>query len=474
MALRQTAHFLSLFLLLSGCQSAQQIHDPGYAQVSQAVQQASYTPAEATVNPIAADLEGPHSVEKYIQYALAQNPDIQAARKRVEANAYQVPVASSLQDPNLGMTFYPDQVQTASGPQEFALNVSQKFPARGKLSAQGELAESHTNEARAHLAATELATIAKVKRAYYELYFIQQTINVTEADRQLLVEIRDVANVRYKTGKVSQQDLLRAELEISNVENELIRLKQKLQSGQAKLARLLHISSQTKLLALSHIAPGALPDDLDWLQRQAVASRPELHAQLAALEKDRQALNLARLAYKPDVTLGATWIDVGSTGVSPVANGNDSFLITAGINLPVYRKKLDSAVRSAEAKAVSTARSYDSLKDETLEEVADLFAQAKSQQDLLILFREDILPKARQTLEVSSQAYNTGEVDFLQLVDNWRELLRFEVSYLRLEASLGQSLAELERVIGGINPQTLQPIPAPPEALENLPLPEEP
>ncbi|HBL44789.1 MAG TPA: hypothetical protein DDZ90_15490 [Planctomycetaceae bacterium] len=149
-------------------------------------------------------------------------------------------------------------------------------------------------------------------------------------------------------------------------------------------------------------------------------------------------------------------------------------LITAGINLPVYRKKLDSAVRSAEAKAVSTARTYDSLKDETLEEVADLFAQAKSQQDLLTLFSEDILPKARQTLEVSSQAYNTGEVDFLQLVDNWRELLRFEVSYLRLEASLGQSLAELERVIGGIDTQALQPIPAAPEALDNLPLPVEP
>jgi len=474
MALRLTVHFLILFLLLSGCKSAQQIHDPGYAQVSQSVQQAAYAPAQATVNPISADLQGPHSVEEYIQYALSQNPDIQAARKRVEANAYQVPVASSLQDPNLGMTFYPEQVQTASGPQEFALNISQKFPARGKLNAQGELAESQTNETRAQLAAVELATVAKVKRAYYELYFIQQTINVTEADKLLLVEMRDVANVRYKTGKVSQQDLLRAELEISNVENELIRLEQKLVSGQAKLARLLHISPQTKLLALEHIEPGSLPADLDWLQRQAIASRPELHAQLATLEKDRQALNLARLAYKPDVTLGATWIDVGSTGVSPVANGNDSFLITAGINLPVYRKKLDSAVRSAEAKAVSTARTYDSLKDETLEEVADLFAQAKSQQDLLTLFREDILPKARQTLEVSSQAYNTGEVDFLTLVDNWRELLRYEVSFLRLEASLGQSLAELERVIGGIDIQNLQPIPAVPGALENLPLPEEP
>ena len=161
---------------------------------------------------------------------------------------------------------------------------------------------------------------------------------------------------------------------------------------------------------------------------------------------------MARLDYKPDVTLGFSWIDVASAGISPVSNGRDAFLLTAGVNLPVYHKRLESSVRSAEAKAVSTAREYDALRDGTLEEVADLFAQAQSQQDLLTLFTEDILPKARQTLEVSSQAYNVGEVDFMQLIDNWRQLLRYEVSYRRLEASLRQALAELERVMGGFTP----------------------
>ena len=95
---------------------------------------------------------------------------------------------------------------------------------------------------------------------------------------------------------------------------------------------------------------------------------------------------------------------------------------------------------------MATAREYDALRDATLEQVADLFAKARSQQDLLVLFREDILPKARLTLNVSSRAYNVGQVDFLQLIDNWRQLLRYEISYRRLEASQRQTLAELERV----------------------------
>ena len=108
-------------------------------------------------------------------------------------------------------------------------------------------------------------------------------------------------------------------------------------------------------------------------------------------------------------------------------------------------------MRSAEAKAVTAARQYDSLRDGTLEEVTDLFARAKSQQDMLTLFQDDILPKARQTLNVSIPAYNVGEVDFLQLLDNWRELLRYEVMSRRLQASLRQTLAELEQAVGGFN-----------------------
>jgi len=81
------------------------------------------------------------------------------------------------------------------------------------------------------------------------------------------------------------------------------------------------------------------------------------------------------------------------------------------------------------------------------------------------LFRDDILPKARQTLEVSIRAYNVGEVDFLQLVDNWHQLFRYQVSYHRLEASLRQTLAELERVVGGFTNATAAVAPV-------LPLPE--
>jgi len=442
---------MALCSILVGCRTTYQVLDPEYAQVSHTIDASSNSPAflQGSPNPISEELAGPHDVETYIRFALEQNPKIHAARKRLESIGHRVTVAASLQDPQVGMTFFPEEVQTASGQQEFLLQASQKFPWRGKLSTRAELVESQTDIARANLASVELAIIENVKNSYYELYFIQKAIGITKTELKLLVQIRDVANTRYKAGRTSQQDLLRAELEISNVETELIRLNQRLESSQARLASVLHVAPQSKLRAREKIPAEQIPHDLELLQRNAVVARPELHALLSAVATDRKAVELARLDYKPDFTLGATWIDVATAGVSPVANGRDSFLISTGINLPIYRSRLDSSLHSAEAKAVSTAREYDALRDSTLEQVMDLFTKVKSEQDLLTLFREDIIPKSRQTLAVSSSAYNVGEVDFLQLIDNWRLLLRYEISQLRLEASLQQTLAKLERLVGG-------------------------
>ena len=294
-------------LLIAGCHSAHRTWDSEYAQVSRAVERAVCAPMDLStevVNPVLAELEGPHAVEQYIQFALQQNPEIQAARKRVESLAHQVPVAASLQDPMWNLTVQPEQVQTAAGQQEMILAANQKVPWFGKLDTQANVAEAQTNVARAHLAATELATIAQVKRAYFELYFIQQAIAITQQEQRLLADIRDVANARYRSGGTSQQDVLRAELEISNLQNELIRLQQQLDSGQARLASLLHVAPQTRVLALDELPPEDVPKNLEFLQACAIQARPELHSKLAEIERDQLALELAHLEYKPDLTFG--------------------------------------------------------------------------------------------------------------------------------------------------------------------------
>ena len=96
---RSVTGFALAIVLVSGCRTAHQVRDPDYAQVSRAVHQACHAavPTMEATSPVLSHLEGPHPVEEYIHFALAQNPDIQAARKRMEAFAHQVPVTASQQ-----------------------------------------------------------------------------------------------------------------------------------------------------------------------------------------------------------------------------------------------------------------------------------------------------------------------------------------------------------------------------------------
>ncbi len=458
--------------VLAGCRAAGQVRDPEYADVVRATALAAASPQRAADAVLPGpQIESPGPVEAYVALALAQNPEIQAARKRVDALANRVPQAASLPDPTLGVTVFPEPVQTAAGEQEISLAAGQRIPWFGKLRTRAAAAEAETDIARAQLAAVELAVIEKVKRAYYELYFLQKAVGITEQDRKLLLDLVRVAESKYRTGTVSQQDVLRAQVEVSSVDDQLIRLRQQLAGSQAELARLLHVSPDTKLRALDELPPDQIPGNLDRLYQRAVQARPELHAQLAAVRRDRQSVELARLEYFPDLAAGVTWIATADSGISPVADGRDPVLLGMSVNLPIYRKKLEAGVREAEAQAVSSARRYDSLKDETTEEVKDLFVRATSQYELLRLFRDDILPKSEQTLEVSRTAYQVGDVDFLQLIDNWQQLLRFRITLYRLESQLRQTLAALERVLGGQLPTEgeAQPLPALPENKEARP-----
>jgi len=421
---------------------------PAVAQVAH--QQPIAAPAGSLWgSPVVDTLAGPHSVDEYAHYALLQNPEIQAAQSKVAALAYQVPQAASLQDPHVGVVYLPEEIQTAAGEQRFQVSVKQQLPWPGKLQTKACAAEAETNRARAELSAKQLEIVEQVKRAYFELYYQQQAIAVVRQERKLVENLAAIAEKRLGTGDVSQQDVLRAQLEASRLDSDLVALRQMRDVAQHRLATLLHVAPQTDLQTEAALPQRDVPGDLQQLTARAVAGRPELHAQLAALERDRYRVDLACLQYRPDVTASLAWLPTATDGISPVTNGRDPWLLGVSMNVPLYRARLDAGVNQAESQLTHTRQQYETLRDRTEQTTVDLFVQVRSRQELLDLFDQDLLPKAEQTLQVSLRAYEVGDVDFLQLIDNWRQVLRIELSRLRSEVELHQALASLDRVVGG-------------------------
>ena len=452
---KRLVRMAALVASLTGCASTREAFDPEYVEVTWNAHRACQyaQPPEATLNPTIAELSGPHSVVDYLEFALAQNAGVQAARKRVEAAAMRVPQAASLNDPRLSVTpwpFYPYVPQTAGGRVTADISLSQEIPWSGKLDADAQAAAAEVDMARARLAVVEFEVIAQVKRAYYQLGYLEESLRITNESRQLLADVMRLAEVRYTAGRTSQQDVLRLQAELANVDVDVVRLQQELAASRAELGQLLHVSPDIPFETLGEFNLQRIPEDLESLYQQAITARPELHEQLAAIRRDRFKVERARLEYYPDIMYGAQWGAMTTNrALAPTADGLDMVGLNLSCNLPIYGNRIRAGIRESEFSVVASAREYDQLKDQTLRDVKALFTQAQSQQEIAELFRSSIIPKTQQSLDVSMSEYEVGTLGFVQLIDNWRSLLRVQLLVKQTEMQLGQTLAELEQVVGG-------------------------
>lgn len=398
------------------------------------------------------DVAGEHPLDYYVRLALARNPEIQAMQRRVDAQLEAIPQVTALPDPMVSNVFWPiaaNSPQTASGRMPYSLMVEQQFPWVGKLRLRGQVAELESRIALAELAETELKIAAAVKEACYEIGFYEQAIRFTkESEKNLQLYIKS-AEKRYTVGQVSQQDVLRAQVELKRLEDQLITLRQQLRTAQVDLAKLLSVSPETDLRVVKEATLPPVPQRVEELYQVALGVRPELQGKLQAILRDQQLVALARLEYFPDVTLGVGWDSMTKEdALAPTADGKDNIGFKIGVNVPLWRRKLAAGVREARNRTGESTWMYAASRDEALRQIKRLTVQAHALEQQIELYRKHIVPDAKRTLDVSAADYTTGKVVVLQLLDNWNQWLNFQIQLERLEANLGQILAALERAVG--------------------------
>jgi outer membrane protein TolC len=399
---------------------------------------------------VAAPLHGPTSLDALLGYALANNPEIQAARYQARSLGARVPQVKSLPDPQLLTTVFLEEIQTAAGPQEVALTLSQRFPWFGKLALRSQVAYQNAMAAYARVTGTELKVVEEVKRAYFDLYFVQAATIETERLEQPLKDLIDIASAKYATsaGKAGLESVLQAQVELARLQTTLIGLEESKADAQAKLAGVLHLPPQTRIEAQPVVGRTDLAHTAETLVGLIDSCQPELEAWRHEIARDRSSVNLACRDYWPDVALGLSWYEMGDRGISPVANGRDAYSLGVGINLPLYRKRLDAAVREARYKSSSSARRYAAAQDRFRAEVGALYARFREQDRVLTILETRILPPAEQTLELSAESYRTGTLEFQQLIDAYRTLLDVRIDYHKRLALREQAIASLERAVG--------------------------
>lgn len=381
------------------------------------------------------------NLQSLIEELVARSPEIKAARERWEAAKAVVPQVQTLPDPRLQFGY--QRMPMTEPLQGVMYGFGQEIPFPGKLSLKGDIAQRDAERLEQEYNATRLRLVAVLKETYFNLHFVHKSIEIVEKNKTLLMQFEKTAKARYSVGQAAQQDVFRAQVEISRVLDRLAVLDQQKESLHAAINRFLNRPPAGPLGTPEEIQATILTSSLPELSRRTEAFSPALMASAKSVDRSEQTVALAQRQYYPD-------FDVTALGLRNDRSNDNGYQVMLGIKIPLfYETKQRQGVREALAGLAGAREDLTATKQDLLFQVKDGFVQAQRAERLITLLRDAIIPQATLGLQAAQAGYAVGKVDFLTLLNS---LLTLQESQLELHSEMvshERAVARLEAVTGG-------------------------
>ena len=396
--------------------------------------------------PVSAQPPARTALADVVGEALAQNPEIAAAQRRYDAARQRPAQERSLPDPmvSAGYSASGNPLPGAGLGSEPTANigfmVSQDLPYPGKLALRGSIAARDADAEFQQIEAARLSVIARVKQAYYRLAYTHAVTQVLTRNRELLDTLLKVSENRYTVGEAAQQDVIKAQIQISilDLKLELVRRERATREGELNALLARPVSGPLGEPDAMELTPFDL--SLDALVAAAQANAPMLKRDQIMIGRSQLAVDVARQEYKPDFAMSGGYYSMGS--MPPM------YEVRFDVRVPLRRARRAAAVAEQLSAVEQARRIYDSTRLGLQGRIQEDFQIAATAVRLARLYRDTVLPQARLALESSMASYQTGRVDFLSVVTNFGMVLEYEMSYVDELASYHTAVSRLEEMTG--------------------------
>jgi cobalt-zinc-cadmium efflux system outer membrane protein len=411
----------------------------------------------------AAQSSGPAlTLEEIERIALQRNPEIEVAARRVAMAEADVPAAGALDDPE---AMYRGWGVPLSQPWDYnqAQNmfmVTQALPGPGKRSLRTNVARSDVTAAQDRLAAARLRVHVDVRKAFYDLLEAQDEMKIHDEHVNIARQAIGAARIRYTVGKVPQQDLLKAQLELTRLAEHMIGFDRDAEVAQSRLNTLMGRDPSVPLRVQGDSGAVAVLPSQTSLEELAIAKRPDLLEAETAAAKSRQQQTLAKKAYVPDFTVSA-----GYMLMPPSSTMRNNYMVEGSMTLPwLDHRKHNAEIASAAAAVTEQDAELAAMRTEAFGQIKESLAEAEAAQKLSALYQNSLRPQAEATLHAAVIAYENNQTDFLNLLDSQMQVIDLDLAWRQALADFNARMADLEIAVGApIDLQSATPAPSPQE-----------
>jgi outer membrane protein TolC len=375
--------------------------------------------------------------------ASANNPGIRMAEQKALSGKERSSAASGLPDPMIGYMRENEGGLTSSmsGPDDMeGYVVTQMIPFPGKLSSKGNAARKQAELLSENAREMRLRVLSELRKAYYDYYLAHRSLQILEDTKDLMKNLQRIAETRYSTGQGSQQDVLRAQLEVSMLLDRIAEQEQKKESRVAEINALAGRNPLASLGRPADVFPASLTMTQEEMSSMALSHSPVLAAKQRMVEQSQFELSMSKREYLPDITVSAgrfTRVDMPNMYQGSIE-----------LTIPLYFWNKASGVRAAKADLNSARYDYDAQKLATVARVRDLYSMARTAEHHLHLYEAGIIPQARLSLQSATSNYQVGKTDFMALLDSENVLLKYQLMQQEELVNLNKTLSMIGEITG--------------------------
>jgi outer membrane protein TolC len=386
------------------------------------------------------------TLEEAERIALAGNPEITVAARRVAVAQAHVPTAGALDDP---MAMYRGWGVPLSQPWNLnqaqnMFSLSQTFPGRGKRDLRTSIAESDVDVAKDNLEQVRLDVRVRVHKAFDDLLLTNEEMRIHDQHVAIARQAIEEARIKYTNGKVPQQDMLKAQVALTRLAEHMIRFDHDADLARARLNTLLGRDPSTPLRVTGQYTELILLPEARGLDDLALRSRPDLEAAQQAAERSHKEQVLANKAFVPDFTVSA-----GYMIMPPSQNFRNAYMVEGSMNLPwLNHRKHDAEIAEATVQATEQDAELTAMRNAAFGQIQEALVEAEAAQKMAHLYHDQLRPQAEVTLQSSVIAYENGKTDLLDLLDSQMTVIDIDLAWLQAVGDFDARLADLELATG--------------------------